>query len=295
MRMLTLALASLLLAAQAGCGRPSDSWILPPPPSEELRAQLGRVVVRSDGDLLAESVLTPAIAGVCGAMGCGLGAGVTLGVSLAGVVWPVFFNERSMNDPRWVLLPCLLVFAVAFVLFLYGAALAAGIGIGAVGGTIWGLSKAPSGEKIEKDRAILEKAVLAQRLSDRIKEAVVVRAARETTTSVAAWNPATPRDTILLISGPRVLLHGRSTFDAPLRLYVEVDVRLLGPDGTVLHSFTLGREGNERSIDSWVGRDGSMLAGELGHPETYAERIVEEIFVLVGVQARRPPRPMKGR
>jgi len=294
--MLTLALASLVLAAQSGCGRPSDSWTLPPPPSEEVRSQLGRVVVRSDGDLLAESVLVPAIAGACGAMGCGLGAGVTLGTTLAGRVWPFFFNERSMKDPRWIFLPCVFVFALGFVLFVYAAALAAGLGLGAVGGTIWGLSKSPSGEKIERDRQILEKAVLQRRLSDGIKEAVVVRAARETKTSVTAWAPGAPHETILLISGPRVLLHGRSEFDAPLRLYVEVDVRLIGLNGDVLHSFTLGREGSEQSIDAWVGQNGSVLADELGHPETYAERIVDEIFVLVEVEGRRlKPPPKLGR
>ena len=69
MRMLALALASLVLAAQAGCGRSPTFERLPPPPSEEVRARFGRIVVRSDIDLLAESVVAPAVASACSAAG----------------------------------------------------------------------------------------------------------------------------------------------------------------------------------------------------------------------------------
>ena len=116
----------------------------------------------------------------------------------------------------------------------------------------------------------------------------MARAPRETKTSVSAWAPGAPHETVLQISGPRVLLYGASKFDAPLRLYVEVEARLIGADGAVLHSFTLGREGAERPIDSWVGGNGSVLADELGEPAAYAERIVDEVFVLVGLESRRP-------
>jgi hypothetical protein len=37
-----------------------------------------------------------------------------------------------------------------------------------------------------------------------------------------------------------------------------------------------------------VGTDGSPVADELGHPDAYAERIVDEVFLMVGLERRQP-------
>ncbi len=278
MKMLTLALASLVLAAQVGCGRSPTFDRLPPPPSEEIRARLGRVVVRSETDLLAESVLLPAVASSCSAAGLGSLAGIGTGVGLTVGMWSGSSGGgfgRSGGGGG-------VVFAFFLVIALWVCLLVASIPIGALCGSIWGLSKAPSGEELERARRILSKAILERRLTDQIKERVVERATRDADARVSPWAPGAERDTILEITGPRVVLQGPMRFDAPLRLTSEIEVRLIGSrDGALLHSFRLRKVGGEKSFQGWVGEDGSAVAAELGDPEDFAARIVDEIFLLV--------------
>ena len=273
--MLTLTLASLVLASQAGCGRSPSFDRLPPPPSEEVRARLGRIVVRSDNDLLAESVMAPAVASACSAAGLGCLVGIGAGFGLAAGMWRGCGGVGSGGGNGAAIIILVIVFIWAFIT---ATAVAAGI----VGGTLWGLSKAPSGKELEQARHIIEKAVLERRFSDRIKASVVEKASQLTDARVAAWSPGGERDTILEISGPRVVLHGPWSFDARLRLTSEIQVRLIASaDGALLHSLRLRRVGGEKSFEEWVGKDGSAVAAELGDSEAFAERILDELFLLV--------------
>jgi len=275
MRMLALALAALVLAAQAGCGRSPSFERLPPPPSEEVRARLGRIVVRSDNDLLAESVVAPAVASACSAAALGCLVGIGTGLGIAAGLWRGGGGVGSGGGTGAALVILVIVFIWAFIT---ATAIAGGI----VGGTLWGLSKSPSGKELERARQLIEKAILERRFADQIKASVVEKAARLTDARVAAWSPGGERDTILEISGPRVGLHGPWSFDARLRLTSEIQVRLIASaDGTPLHSFRLRRIGGEKSFEEWVGTDGSAVAAELGNSEPFAERILEELFLLV--------------
>jgi len=118
--------------------------------------------------------------------------------------------------------------------------------------------------------------------SDRIKASVVEKAARQTDARVEPWSPGADRDTILEITGPRVVLQGAWSFESKLRLVSEIEVRLIGSnDGLLLHSFRLRSVGGEMSFEEWVGKDGSAVASNLGNPDAIAERIIDEIFLLV--------------
>jgi hypothetical protein len=67
-----------------------------------------------------------------------------------------------------------------------------------------------------------------------------------------------------------------------LRLTSEIQVRLISSaDGALLHSLRLRRVGGEKSFEEWVGKDGSAVAAELGDSEAFAERILDELFLLV--------------
>jgi hypothetical protein len=280
MRMPTLALASLVLASQVGCGRAPTFDRVPPPPSEEIRAGLGRVVVRSDSDLLAESVLQPAVSRNCSAAALGCLVGIGVGLAVAAEVLRPLGSLRGGGGGG------VEVFILAIFLFVAACVAGVGIAFGILGGTVWGLSQGPSGRELEQARGLIEKAVLARRLTDQIKARVVDRAARDTDARVASWDPAAERDTILEISGPRVVLHGSWSFSSPLVLTSEIDVRLIrSRDGAVLHSFRLGSVGGKKGFDEWVGKDGSPVARELGDPDAFAARIVDEIFLLVELPA----------
>ena len=284
--MAAIAMASLILAAQTGCGRAGGTWPLPPPPSEELRAGLGRVVVRSDEDVVAESVLTPSISGACGAAGYGVVMGLAFGLGASATLFASLRGFGGGGRGDWVG-----AFVLAVILFVFVCISAALISLGLMGGPLWGLSKAPSAQVVEEGRQHLEGAILRYGLSRRIGAAVAARAAREVDLPVAAWSPEAVADTYLDVSGPRVTLRGAWKFDAPLRLCSEVRVRLVSArNGTILHEFVLGHVGRELMFEQWVAQEGSAVTENLGDPDGFAARIVDEIFLLE-VRSPAEPRP----
>ena len=285
--MLALAMASLVLASQSGCGR-ADHWPLPPPPSEEVRSNLGRIVVRTDDDALAASALAPAISGACSAAGCGVLMGLSFGLGASAAMFGSLRGTGGGGSAG------AFIFAIVFLFF--AAISAALITLGLVGGALWGLSKTPSGKALEEARQKIEQSVRANGLSRRIGRRVVDWAARDTDVLVTSWSPGAPVDTYLDISGPCLTMTGPFRFDGPLRLLSEVRVRLVSArDGSMLHAFSLGHVGRERTFEQWAEGNGAAVVDEQGDANRFAERILEEIFLLDVLPPAEPPPASRAR
>lgn len=271
-------LAAAVLAASTGCGTPSPRWILPPPPAEEIRARLGRVVVRIDDEVPA-GCLEPPISSWRGAMTyggvMGMAAVAAVGLAIAGSV------GRGAGGGEGA---CLVAAFVAVVL----AATAVLVPAGACLGSLWGLSQGPSGEEIARGRVVLARAVRTSAVADRLRDGLLDAARIRTEAVVAAEGPA---DTLLLLGRPRVVLGGPWRIDPPLTLHADVRVRLVRVrDGAELYAAGFGMIGSSRPFAEWTADGGAGLVAELSSGTAgFPERIVEEIFLLHPVETPRRP------
>ncbi len=269
MKPLAILCATAVLAAQSGCARSVPRWQLPEPPSEAVRASVGRLAVVTAADL--PTLASTPIAGACtmSAVGALAGMGVGLAVGLE-----ICSGIRGVSGGGF--LGALFVMAIVA---LGLAVAAAGVLLGGLFGGLDGAFRGRSSQEVEDGRRAVEKAVARAGVPELLRCAVLDELARET--DVPVGDPAAAR-TLLVIEGPTVGFAGPRRTDPPLRLYGEVRFRLVRrSDGAELHAFTLGFRRGERSFAQWTANEAQIVREEvLAGTSRFAERAVEELFRL---------------
>jgi hypothetical protein len=252
-RFLSVLIAAALLAAGGCASAPL------PPPSEEVRANLGRVGILSGTASPSGEWNTPAKGGTAGA-----GRGAATGL----------------------LMPCA----------GYGCALNP---LSAIIGGIVGAATAEPAAVVEEAEATIQTAFADLQIPDTLRDRVVQAARAETRhtlilqTDVAAADAGGERpgfaaglvDTVLQIS-----IQGYGTKAAwapnpPVFLFLDAQVSLLRvADGTVLHRRTAAWVSAGRPLAEWAVEKGNPVRQELERGIQYlAERIVDVVFLLRAV------------
>ena len=266
-----LLFVAILLAVMTGCAQ--TPYVLPSPPSEDLRASFGTVG-------LASARFTPEISFMLPAKGAAEGAqrGAALGAAV-----PIAVGAATYNP--------------------YGVM--AGIVLSPVGlvyGTVYGAAEALPAEEVEKAEAALKDAFSPQHIETAMREAVWEFMRRETKIpvllikgqgplaekDVPAYSPAysagTDRrvDTILELKVSMLGLVGPWTIDPPLSFTMRIATRLVRvADGTELHTQELTYLGPSLVFTAWAANDAEAFRSALDPAfRALAEKAVEEVFLL---------------
>jgi len=260
-RLLSVLIGGTLLAA-GGCAS-----VPAPPPSEEVRAGLGRLGICSAPASTSGEWNMPAKGGWAGG---GRGAAVGALSVLAA--------------------PCAGYGCAANVLLAP---------VGAVVGGIAGSAMAEPTTVVKEAEAAIQSAFADLRIPYLLRDQVAHTARAETphslvpqedvadtdTSCVRSEGVAGPVDTVLQIS-----IHGYGTKAAwrpnpPVFLFLDTDVRLLrAADGTVIYSRKVAWMSAGRPLAEWAVANGDPVREELGRGIQYlAERIVDVVFLLRSV------------
>lgn len=262
-----LLFVAILLAVMTGCAQ--TPYVLPSPPSEDLRASFGTVG-------LASARFTPEISFLLPAKGAAEGA------------------QRGAG--RGALVP-MAVGAQTFIpyVFMAGVVLAP---VGAVVGTVYGAAEALPAEEVEKAEAALTDALSSQDIQTAMREAVWEFMRRETKIpvllikkqgplaekDVPAYSAGTDRrvDTVLELTVSMLGLIGPWTIDPPLSFTMRIGTRLVRvADGTELHTQELTYLGPSRVFTAWAANDAEAFRSALDPAfRALAEKAVEEVFLL---------------
>ena len=255
-RLSVMFVAALLVAG--GCVSAPAPQFSRSAPSEEVRASLGRIGIRSGPASPSGEWNMPAKGGAEGAKrGATLGAASTLGGS----------GQAAILAP-----------------------------LGALVGSIAGAAKAEPAEVVEEAEAAIKSAFADVRIPDTLRDRVVRVARTETRYTVvlqedfaradaAAERPEEPAevlDTSLQISVQRYGTKAARTPNPPVHLFFDADVSLLRvADGSVLCSRRLTWVSPGRPITAWGVAKGQPVRQELERGiQDLAERIVDVIFLL---------------
>lgn len=243
----------LLIAATgwlSGCvspRSPAPLYVsLPPPPSEEVRAQLDTInVVVGD---------SPAVAEFTQPMGKGRAAGHGGWVGF----WTPPAALASSGDGRGVILGL-------FLSPVTGTA-------GAIYGAVAGMSK----EEYDRVCATLQQAVHDAGVGARVKTAVT-EAVRPHVELVVSDAP-----TRLEVTPTLIRLAGSVDIEPPLTLVCTARVRLVQTvDGSELYDGAFAYTGSTRTLREWAAQDGVALRKELGDVgPVLAGQIIERVFLL---------------
>lgn len=269
MKALAVLCASALLAAQTGCGSRVPEWRLPEPPSEAVRASVGRLAVVTAAE--ASALASLPVAGACAMSAVGALAGMGLGLWI-GLTVSSSVRYVTGGDPLTAL--------VAAAIIALGLAVAAvAVPVGGLIGAADGAFKGRSAEEIDDGRRTIEAAVARAEVPELLRRAVLKELARETDVRVG---DAATAHTLLVIEGPLVGFAGPLRPDPPLRLFGEVRFRLVRrADGAELHALTLGFRMSERPFAAWIADEAEIVRVELRTGTSrFAERAVEELFRL---------------
>ncbi len=242
---LSLALVAVVII-HSGCSADYlRRQLLPPPPSEDLRAQLGRVRL-SEGDMQTAVVFSgfPKGAGEGAAAGAGAGALLT-----------IYYSSKLFGPFG----------SVGIFLAPVGAL------VGAVGGAV---SAEPTATVEEKETAF-RVAMEELKVPETFRHGVADRLPERTPTPGGPVSSDEPATTILEVVVERFGLEGgRFTLTERTRL-------IRSSDGAELYSHWLTYRGLFRPLDDWVSQNHLRLREEAARAcRELAERLVDEVFFL---------------
>jgi len=261
-----IGLGVIFLLGQVGCA--SRPYMLPPPPSEQVRAQFGTVGVVVARFVPPTALQEPARGAIAGA-GRGIAIGMAAGVAGA---------SGTYLGSGILLLPI----------------------IGLVGGIV-GAATAPPAAAVEEAEATLRKAMtdvregkVQEALRDRLvavaqghmRRRVVPLPAQEPSASDApvSYRALTSEeiDTVLEVAVHQLGLAGAWGPDPPLAVVLTVRTRLVRVvDGTDLYTNTLNYQSAPRKFTEWAANNAQPFRNELDQAYAIlAEKIVEEVFLL---------------
>lgn len=251
-----------LAVVVGGCATAMPEGTPPTPPSEELRAKLGRVAVRAvEGG--PEPVLQTPAAGPCSGMARGAGAG-----ALAPVTW-VWEHPGGGDGYGYALLLSIAMAPVAAL-------------IGAIHG---GFTARSAAEVEEETRAVLtawREGNPTRAVAERVAAGARERAEVEVDEKA---------ETILEIGPAEARFVGPWSMNPPVQLALVVPVRLRRAlDGALLYEMTLVHSDFSREFSAWAANDAAAARTHFrGSIEPLAETIVERIFLLYVLPERSSP------
>lgn len=244
-----------------GCATAMPEGTPPAPPSEELRARMGRVAVRAvEGG--PEPVLQTPAAGICSGMARGAGTGALVPVMCV-------LEHPGGSGTEGALL---LSIALAPVAALIGA--------------IHGGSTARSAAEVEEETRALLTAWREMNPTRAVAERVAAGARERAEVEIDE-----KAETILEIGPAEARFVGPWTMNPPVQLALVVPVRLRRAlDGALLYDMTLVRADFSREFSAWAANDAAAARTHFrGSIEPLAETIVERIFLLYVLPERSPP------
>ena len=243
-------------------------YVLPPPPTETVRAELGTVGLASAQIIFEHEFRTPAKGSGSGAgRGAGLGAGTMIAAG-------------AYSGGAGIILGVLLA------------------PVGAVGGAIYGASAAIPAAEVEAAETTLTKAVAEYDFQEAIRRAVFDEATAQTRHAFllsAGWNPQAdvpaggdpapggePAHTVLELGISKVALDGPWSINPPLVLVMHLEARLVRmAGGEEIYSQKLTYAGPAHTFTEWAAHDARGFREGLETAiRTLAEKAVEEIFLL---------------
>ncbi len=263
---LSLALIAVVVITHSGCaiGDTMRRLYLPPPPSEDLRSQLGRVRLSDGGMQTAVLFTAPAKgAGAGMARGAGLGPLYTIGGGALGGGYGVGLGI--------LLAP-----------------------VGALVGAVVGAASAEPAAKVEEKEAAFRVAMEELKVPETFRRCVTDRLPERTSTPGGRVSSDEPASTILEVDVEQVGLDGFGLEINPsLRFVLTERTRLIrASDGTELYGHWLTYRGQFRPLDDWVSQNAARLREEAARAcRELAERLVDEVFlVYLPSDERRYPR-----
>jgi hypothetical protein len=251
---LSLALIAVVAITHSGCGIGDKlrRMELPPPPSEDLRSQLGRVRL-SEGGMQTAVVLTAPANGA----GAGMARGAVLG-----------FRETVVRG---------------FSAGQLGAFIIPLAPVGALVGAVAGAVSAEPAAKVEEKEAAFRVAMEELKVPETFRRCVADRLPERTSTPGGPVSSDEPATTILEVVVEQFGLEGFELLtNPPVRFTLTERTRLIrASDGTELYGHWLTYRGQPRTLVDWVSQNGARLREEAARAcRELAERLVDEVFLL---------------
>jgi hypothetical protein len=267
-RVLAVFLCATIFLAQTGCATRPE--VPAKPPTEDLRSTFGRIEVVANRDVTPIKLSGPAKGSGDGAgRGALLGAGVSLSIIQG-------FAQASAGGRE----------LGAFV-FLAGVALAiAVLPFAVLIGALYGMSAAPSSEKVKEAVNRLVRAVEESRFS-----ATVAAARMRTDEQLPEQGPY---DTSIEIGAPEIWLTGPYRINPTLTLAVIVPVRVVR-GGQELYKTALVWKGTETGeLFEWADANAAKLRQRLSMlPDLLVGPAVHKMFLMHELPQDREWRPSK--
>ena len=273
-------LSIIVLLWQAGCASGPVRYLLPPPPSEEVRAQLGTIGVVSAHFIPKAEFQMPASGGKAGAgRGAALGAKYTILGGLA-------IASGSGGAGGGIGELAVIVAAIALA------------PVGALVGAVGGSGLAEPAEKVEEAEGVLKNTLTNLKIQNAMRDYVfeVAQDQTEHTFILLMENGPSTRDeklsyrsagsegidTVLEISVQAVDLDGAWRVNPPLALIMTVHTRLIRiADDTAIYDSTLEYRSGMRTFTEWAADDAQPLRDELDRAyQILDKKIVDELFLL---------------
>jgi hypothetical protein len=246
------ALVAAAVVIQSGCVLADPRHQLrPPPPSEGLRAQLGRVALSAGPSETAAVLEGPAREA---------GQGAARG-ALFGAAWTTYGGAHLGG---WG----------AFVGILLAP-------VGALVGAVVGADRAESAAKVEQQETLLTGSLQELQVPEALRGCIADRLREERSTPAERGGSEEPT-TILEVTVERVGLQAPVGIKPPLTFVLTERTRLLrASDGTELYVHWLTYRGRTRPIEAWLAENSAMLREDVGRAcRVLAEEIVDEVFLL---------------
>ena len=256
--------------AQSGCA--SGPSVLPPPLSEEARAQLGTIGTLSTGSDPQLELRLPAKGAASGA---GIGAG-------------------SWTRTWWRNVP-----GTGTELDLLVLALWIGLTpVVAVSGSMYGAGVAEPAEVVEEAEAALREVPASLRILQSVRDYIfetardwtrhqfvlVTERAPQALTEAADYSSLRDRgiDTVLELSVPTFGLRGEWAVNPPVTPFVSIRTRLIRTSkSTVVYDSTVLCLGGTQRFTEWVANNAETFRDELTRCyQSLGSKIVEEVFLL---------------
>jgi hypothetical protein len=260
---------------QVGCAPRYN--LLPLPPSEKIRAELGTIGVVSARFIPSSEFQMPAKGA---ASGFRRGAAKVFGKKGGGASG-AGFGGAAVHP----------LLAIAFVI--------AAVTVGAVVGGIEGAATAESVTSVEEAEAALKKAMDVLKIQEGMRDHLLQVAQEQTDyhfVHIDEQGATSPEeeisysslarekniDTILEISVLFFNLTGEKDVNPPLALVMNVRTRLIrSADDTMLYDSTLEFMSGTRTFTEWAANDAQQFIEELDRAyQSLAEKIVDELFLL---------------
>jgi hypothetical protein len=248
----TVALVAGAAIVHSGCA----SSRLPPPPSEQLRAELGTVRVTSGSSDAAMVFVEPAR---------GAGEGAMRGALIG------FYNTMALG--------ALLGPAGGFVIALAP--------LGAAMGAAAGSAAAEPAEQLKEKEAAIMRTLTELKIQEYVRGCVFSALREQSPDTAVTASEGERASTRLEITVEKFGLEDHSVLGArdinpPLRFVMTERTRMVrASDGTELYAHWLTWRGQFRSLDDWVAQETTLLKEEAGRAcRSLAESLVDEVFLL---------------